>query len=536
MNKSRLTTITFAIIFCLCIIIFRFFFWQIIKSGELKKNSLLQTYKIEINEPTKGLIYASDNFSLVQNITYYKLSLYKPNFTQPIDKILETINQIKPDFISNNTKIIDRYKNDANLKWYTFPDNFTFDEQSQLRLDGISFTSTTKRFYPETTLAQSLLFGVENYYQKQLSGKAGFFRLSKDALGNALLLDSSWQSLGLQGTDLHLFLNRQLQSLTENTIKNGVEKFQADSGSITIMDPTSGGILAMASFTATSSATPSANLNPIISKLFEPGSIFKPLVMALALDIKSIKPDYICTLCDRPKIVGSYTITNWDNETHPDSTLRDIIKNSDNIGMSNIIETIGLNKFLDFYQKAGLNQKTGIDLQGEAKPVLKKKWTQIDLDTASFGQGIAITQLQMLTAFNSLANNGQIVKPKIVAFTENGGTTSTSKTNPNIQIYSPSTVALMKSILKYAVENGVVGKIKPANLEVCAKSGTAQIAVNGAYSQDNAIASYIGFSPCNNPKFTMIVTIDNPRTSPWGSSTAAPIWFELAEKISNSPL
>ncbi|MCL4383907.1 penicillin-binding protein 2 [Patescibacteria group bacterium] len=536
MNKNRLKTLTMAIIGCFLVIIGRFFFWQVIKSGELRRNSMLQSYKIEISEPSRGLIFTQDNFPIAQNQTLYRLSLYKPNFQNPLETILQKITLSKPDFISENQKAIDKFKSDDTLKWYTFPQSFTFEEQAGLTLPGLSFSSFTNRYYPENNLAKPLVTGLESYYQKLLAGKPGFFRLSKDALGNALLLDTNWQTQGFPGKNLHLYLNRQLQNLTEKTIKEGIEKYQADSGSITIMDPATGGILAMASFTATSSATPSAFANPIISKLFEPGSIFKPIVMAEALDLKSITPDFICTGCNKPKVVGSNTITNWDNATHPDSTLQDIIKNSDNIGMSYIIETIGLNRFLQFYQKMGLNQKTGIDLQGEAKPVLKKSWSQIDLDTASFGQGIAITQLQMLTAFNTIANNGAKVYPKMVEFLDDDRDTVNSRNLPSTQIYSPATITLMKSILKYAVENGVVGKFKPKNLEVCAKSGTAQIAINGSYSSDNSIASYIGFSPCNHPKFTMIVTIDNPRTSPWGSSTAAPIWFDLASQISNSPL
>ena len=536
MNKTRLTTLTFAIIACFIVITFRFFYWQVIKSGQLRRDSMLQSYKIEINEPDKGLIYTNDIYPIAQNRTLYRLSIYKPNLKASLKDTIDLINNKKNDFIQVNQKAIEKFKSDDSIKWYTFSQDFSYEEQQSLLLPGLSFTSSTSRYYPEKDLAKPLLIGLENYYKKLVSGKPGFFRLSKDALGNALLLDGNWQTQGFPGINLHLYLNRQLQNTTEEILKAGIEQYQADSGSITIMDPSTGGILAMASFSATASATPSAASNPIISRLFEPGSIFKPIVMAEALDLKSIRPDYVCTGCDRPKVVGGATVTNWDNATHPDSTLQDIIKNSDNIGMSYIIETIGLDRFLSFYQKIGLNQKSGIDLQGESKPLLKKKWSQIDLDTASFGQGIAITQLQMLTAFNTLANNGILVHPRMLDYTDNNTTINRPKALKTIAIYSPTTVALMKSILKYAVENGVVGKLKPKELEVCAKSGTAQIAINGSYSADNSVASYIGFSPCNNPKFSMIVTIDNPRTSPWGSSTAAPIWFQLASLISNSPL
>jgi len=288
----------------------------------------------------------------------------------------------------------------------------------------------------------------------------------------------------------------------------------------------------MTNVVATSSATPSAIKNPAVSDLFEPGSIFKPLIVAMALDSKAIDTNFICDQCSKPRTIGEYTITNWDNATHPDSTLQDIIKNSDNIGMSYIITKLGLKNFLSYYQKLGLGQKTGIDLQGEAKSTTKSNWPEIDLATASFGQGIAVTQINMLRSFNTIANGGILTKPHVLDyFSDESGKKNYLKSTPVNQVFGSKSISEIKSILKYSVENGAVAQFKPKDLEVCAKSGTAQIAIKGSYTNSSTTASYIGFSPCDNPKFTMIVTINNPKSSPWGSSTAAPIWFELASKI-----
>jgi cell division protein FtsI/penicillin-binding protein 2 len=193
---------------------------------------------------------------------------------------------------------------------------------------------------------------------------------------------------------------------------------------------------------------------------------------------------------------------------------------------------LGLNNFLEYYQKLGLNKKTGIDLQGESKPSIKNSWPEIDLATASFGQGIVVTQINMLQAFNTLANNGVLVTPKVVDYQKDDldHITYPKKSSPTT-VYSQKTIDQIKSILKHAVENSVVSSLKPEFMEVCGKSGTAQVAVKGNYTDSSTIGSYIGFSPCDKPKFTMIVTINNPKSSSWGSSTAAPIWFELAAKI-----
>lgn len=537
MNNSRVKTISLTLTVCFVFIICRFFYIQVIEGPVLREKALTQMYKLEKTIPSRGKIYSSDDFPLVLNVTSYKLSIYKPNLDQNIEEVFTKINQVHPQFNQENTKLIELFRNNPNQKWLTFNSLFDEEEKNQLKLSGLSFEKNEKRYYPEQPLAQPILGlvakndqgydigygGLEGYYQKQLKGKTGFTWSPQDATGKAILTKKSWNSIAIDGQDLYTTLNRSVQFEVEKELKEGIEKYNADSGSITVMDSKTGGILAMTTFTATNSATPSATKINSISDLFEPGSIFKPLVVTIGLDSKSIFPDYICKECDKLLKIGKYTITNHDNALHPDSSLKEIIKNSDNNGMSHIISKIGLEKFLDYFQKLGLNQKTGIDLQGESRPNVKTNWPDIDLATASFGQGIVVTQVGMLQAFNTIANNGTLVKPHILI----------NKNNNPKEIFNQSSIEEIKSILKYSVENGVVSVMKPKDLEVCAKSGTAQVAVTGGYTDSATIASYIGFSPCDNPKFTMIVTINNPKSSPWGSSTAAPIWFELASKINH---
>lgn len=545
-QRTKILNITFCAFFCLIIV--RLFYWQIIKSPELKEKVLLQTYKLEKIIPERGKIFSSDNFPLVLNKNTYFLSLYKPNLKEDINNIITQVDNISPNFKQNNLSVINNFISNSAQKWISFPTQFSQEESEKLNIPGISFEKTENRFLPEDLLAKNIIGflgsndlgnkigynGLEGYYDKQLKGKTGFLWTSKDATGKTILTKKSWQSDTINGRDLYTHINRSIQYQAENALKKGIEKFSADSGSIIIMDPKTGGILAMTSLIATESATPSASRNAAISDLFEPGSIFKPLVVTMALDKHSITTDFICTKCNQSRTIGEYTINNWNSETHPNSTLQDIIKNSDNIGMSYVIEKLGLNNFLDYFHKLGLTQKTGIDLQGESKPLQKEIWPEIDLATASFGQGIAITQIQMIQAFNVLANNGYLAKPHVVNyFVENGKTIKNNNQQNQTKIFSPEAVNEIKSILKYAAENGVIAKIKPKDLEVCTKSGTAQIAVKGGYTDSAAIASYVGFSPCNNPKFTMIITINNPKSSSWGSSTAAPIWFELAPIISH---
>lgn len=547
MEKSRSKILSIALTFCFIAVSCRLFYWQVLKNQDLKEKAMNQAYKLEKVSPERGLIYSSDNFPLVLNETIYQISIYKPNLKDNLDAILDKIDQVFPNFKTDNNIIIEKFKNNSNQKWITFNSKFNENQKNQLKIPGLEFQKIEKRYYPENLMAKDLLGivskdnnglqigygGLEAFYQKQLKGKTGFIWAPQDATGKTILNKKSWSSDSVNGRNIFTTINRSAQFYVEKVLQNGIDKFSADSGSITIMEPKTGAILAMASLSSTSSATMSSIRNPAISDLFEPGSIFKPIIISMALDSKSIDTNYICTQCDKPNVIGKYFINNWDDELHPNSSLQDIIKNSDNIGMSHIIKKLGLKNFLNYYQKLGLSQKTGIDLQGEAKPSLKTEWPEIDLATASFGQGIVVTQINMLQAFNTIANDGILIKPKVLNYFTEGDKIIKNKNQSTAKVFNDQTIKDMKNILKYAVENGVVSQFKPKNLEVCAKSGTAQIAIGGEYTDSKTIASYIGFSPCVNPKFTMIVTINNPKTSPWGSSTAAPIWYELASKLND---
>lgn len=520
MESTRPKIILITIYLCFVLILAKLFYWQVIKGQELRDKAVSQIYKLEKIIPQQGHILSSDSFPLSIDYSYYTLSLYKPNFKKELSEILNEINTIKPQFATENSKTLEKFNNPAQ-KWMEFTTEFSRDDTLKLaKIDGLDFALKQKRYYPEKTLARNIILNLERYYRRQISGQSGFTRTIVDGTGGNLLTRKNWQKSEIDGQDIQTSINRKIQSLSENILKSGVEKYQADAASLIILKPQTGEIIAMASYEASPSATTNNSKIPNIGNLFEPGSIFKPLIMSSALDSKSITPDYVCQKCNQPRVIGQYTINNWDNSFHPDSTLKDIIKNSDNIGMSYIIEKMGLKNFQEYFHRLKLDQKTGVELTGESISPLKTVWPEIDLATAAFGQGLAVNQLQMIQAFNAIANNGQLVK---VHFNQQNQIEKSD-------VFDPETMSLMREILSYAVNNSPVANLKPKDMDVCAKSGTAQVAVKGEYS-DNTIGSYVGFSPCVNPKFSMIVTVNNPRSSQWGSSTAAPIWFELAQNI-----
>jgi len=534
MIPDRQKTVVLTIAFCYLAIVIKLFYIQIIRYPELSKQLLSQSFKTSTIKPEMGSILDNQGLPLVSFQTLFQASIYKPDLKIKTDTLTQLLTSKNSHLLQSDIDKLNKFVQNDKQKWLTLSGYFDLTETKEINDPGIVFTKASQLKLSEGNLGGLFLGsgGLAGYYKRQISGKTGFSWETKDAVGNTILTHPGWIIDPVKGADIPTYINRQIQHLVETTLADGIKQFSADSGEILMMDPRTGGIIAMTAQTASSSSEASASAiatssattlvsNPIIANLFEPGSIVKPLVMTLALDSNSIKPDFICTKCDRPNQIGQYAISNWDSSFHANSDLKSIIKNSDNIGMSYIIKEVELDNFLKYFKLLGLDRKTGIDLPGEGRPLQKNYWPEIDLATASFGQGFAVTQVQMLAAFNTIANNGVRVNPH---FNQNQKIIST-------KVYDQKSIDQIKSILKYGVENGVVAKFKPDTLEVCGKSGTSQVAIKGGYSDSTTIASYIGFSPCQNPEFTMIVTIHNPKTSPWGSSTAAPIWYKIAENL-----
>jgi len=510
MIKLRLKVIYFTLLAFFALGFSRFFVWQVLPSFSRRSKPLLQNYQITEILPLPGQILSADSFPISLPQTKYQLSIYKPDLKEKIDTLLNRLEKNKPGFSAAYLQSLAN----PDQKWITVQ-NILFDpgEVATLNLPGLNFEPVSYRLHPDSTLNSLPLLSLERYYSRQLTGKSGFLFTPKDAVNQPLLSKKTWQILPVNGQNITTSLCRPCQFVVDQALRRGLDNYQAESALAILLQPQTGAILAFSDL----SATPAASL-------FEPGSIFKPIVMTMALDSQKISPDYRCHQCHRPRTIGPDTITNWDQSVYPDSDLKNIIKNSDNIGMSYIIDQLGLDQFLSYFSRLSLDRKTGVDLSPEAKPLTKKSWPAIDFATASFGQGFAITPLQMAAAFNTLANNGFYLAPHF--------NSSPTKTNRH-QVFKTSSLNTIADILRYATENGVVNQFRPPSLEVCGKSGTAQIAVNGKYSENQSYASYVGFSPCRQPLFTLLVSFKNPKTSPWGSSTAAPIWFEIAQKISH---
>ncbi len=537
-------------IFSLALIL-RLFYWQIIRGPELQTKASRQHETTTYLKAKRGDILDSEGNVLAGTKNLYNLFVYKPELK--ISQV-ELINQISPlipkDPESTQSASVEEYllkrlslnSNWISLKHYITPDQK--NEIDKLKIAGIGFDDEYIRYYPEASMAAQTLgfvgqdiagqeqgyFGLEGYFDRQLKGRSGKVRTEKDAKGNPILVGDYQFLKSIEGKDIVTSIDRKIQYLTETLLKEGIEKYQASAGNIIIMDTKTGQIKAMASYpnydpTVFSDFPGSVYKNPNVADLFEPGSIFKVLVMAAGFNEKVVEPDTICNICSGPVVIGKYAIKTWDETYRPNSTMTDVIIHSDNTGMVFVANKLGKEKFADYLHKFGFGSKTGIELQEEVKGSIRTKdeLGDIDLATESFGQGIAVTPIQMIAAVNTIANNGYYVKPTMLNEPVNR--------NNAKQILSEESVKKITQIMVNAVDQGEAKWAKPKGVSIAGKTGTAQIPIEGHYDETKTNASFIGFFPANSPKYTMLVTVKEPQTSQWGSETAAPLWFSVAKQL-----
>ncbi len=562
MEIYRIRILRFSLLILVSIILLRLFFIQVIYADKFKAQAIGQyenTYKIL---PKRGDILSSDSFPLVLSVPTYQLYA-DPYLLDEADRSLEKVRSIvgitEPTASASawNEASIQLFDslNNKKIRWLPIKNKLNLEQKSQIEalgLNWLGFEEQTVRNYPESSMAAQLIgfvgkdengrdkgyFGLEGYYDLELAGNPEIVTQEKDLLGLPIVIGKKRVNKGSPGRTLVTSIDRAAQFIIQEKLKEGIEKYEAVSGTVSIMDPDSGQILGMASFPSYDpkdygESEPSLFKNPIISESFEPGSTFKTIVMASALNESLITPDTICTRCASSLKLDKYVISTWDNKYHPNSTMSEVLVHSDNVGMVFVGDLLGTEKFINYYKAFGFNSETGIDLQEEISPPMKPEdtWTYIDRSTATFGQGIAVTPIQMLRAISVIANGGRLVTPRVVDKIIEDGREIALPQGPHKDIISSKAALLTTQMMVEAVEKGEAKWAKPKNFQIAGKTGTAQIAVSGHYDEEKTIASFIGFAPAQNPKFAMLVTLKEPKTSPWGSETAAPLWFSIAKEL-----
>lgn len=543
---QRLHFVGILVALSLCFIVARLFYIQAFSPEEFASNDYLQTYRIQ---PVRGNITDRNGEPLVINEARYLLYA-EPGYIQDVDDVIDDIDKV----LSLGTATLEA-KFDTDKLWIPVARDLTYDQKEkilELNYKGLGFEEEAHRFYPEASLAAHLTgfvgkdedgdnigyFGVEGYYNKDLEGLPGILKTERDLLGRPIIVGTQDRLKGEDGRKLVLTIDKSTQMMVKEKLKDAMEVYEAQSGCVTVADPKTMEILAMTCLPDFDPAyyyefSETEYKNPVISNAFEPGSIFKPLIVAAALEEDAVRMQDTYDE-EGPIRIGSYYIRTWDDKYHGEISISEILQNSSNVGMVYIGQKLGNEKIIEYIKKYGFGSETGIDVQGEVPSPVKSgnTWYPIDYATATFGQGIAVTQIQILTAFAAIINDGNLMKPHVVKqmITESG---KVNEIKPKLvrNVISEKTSNQIRRILKETVEGGEAKWKIPDGYQIGGKTGTAQIAVQGAYDPSKTNASFIGFAPVDDPKFIALVTLHQPQASPWASETAAPLFFDIAKDL-----
>ncbi|MFH1946909.1 MAG: penicillin-binding protein 2 [Candidatus Magasanikbacteria bacterium] len=426
----------------------------------------------------------------------------------------------------------------------------------ELDLLGVAFSRQASRFYPEENLAAHVIgflgkdkdggdighYGIEGYFQKELAGSGGFFAGTKSVGGGRIPL-AGWNFKAAEdGADIFLTIDRTLQYKACKRLLEAMEEYKASSASLVILEPTTGKIRAICSMPDFDpnhynqvEAVDTYN-NDAIFTPYEPGSVFKPVAMAAALNEGLVTPDTYFYDSGSVDAGCTKSIKNAGDAIYKDQTMSGVLENSINTGMVQVVTLLGKEKFKKYVEDFGFGIKTGIELDSEAGGTIdslsQNKGDKIDCytATASFGQGLTVTPLQLVSAFGAIANGGSLMKPYIVEeLRYSDGKIERFYPKEIRKILDNRNAMLLSGMLVNVIDRGQASAAKVDGYYVAGKTGTAQIPGKGGYT-DETIHSFIGFGPVDDPKFAMIIKFEKPQRQ-YSSSTAAPVFADIAKFI-----
>ena len=522
---------------------------QIFCGPWLSQKAADQYEKSFISPGKRGTIYDANHREIAVSIEVTSIAAYPPNISKPGATARLIARALKIDESSLCRKLNSKKRSFVWVKRHVTPREA--EQVKNLNLKGIDFIPENKRFYPNKTLAaQALGFsgldghgleGIEFYYNDYLEGAAGKFTVLKDAFGRGF--DGGKTEAGdFGGNNLILTIDRTIQYIADSALEEAVDGFSAKSGIAIVMATKTGAILAMAHYPFFNPNTfrnfkQEVWRNRAIADQFEPGSTMKIFSAAAALESGKCTQHTIF-YCEN----GAYRIGKnivHDTKPHGWMSLQQIVKYSSNIGIVKVGETIGPDLLYKTLSDFGFGKKSGIDCPGETAGSMApyKRWSKIDAGAISFGQGISVSALQLITATCAIANDGILMKPYIVQaiMDQNGRLIKSSGPCEVRRVISVETARTLKKIMESVTNNGGTGvNAALEGYSVCGKTGTAQkVDEKGTYAKDKYIASFVGFAPSQNPEVAVLVVIDEPGKEYYSSIVAAPTFKKIAFETLN---
>ncbi|MDX1762699.1 MAG: penicillin-binding protein 2 [bacterium] len=536
-------------VFGYALVVYRLYRLQILEHAELREKAEKQHKRTVTIVPKRGTIYDRKGREIA--ISVDTISLYavppqiedKPAVAKAIAKMTG----------QNRRKVLQSLLKKKQFVWIARKLNpAILAKLESSGLEGVHALYESKRFYPHRTLAAGLLGivgmdnegleGLEYNYDAYIKGRPGLFVASVDAKRRNIMMDGEGYVKPSGANNLVLTIDNVIQHITEVELKGAVEQYKAESGMAVMMRPYTGEILAMASYPGFDpndfgAYRPQDRRNRPIQENFEPGSTFKLITLAAALDAGVVKPKDIF-FCEN----GAYRFrTTVYHDTHEYGwlTVRQILQRSSNIGAIKIAERLTNNNFYRYIRHFGFGQETGIDLPGESKGILRstKRWSGLSRASLSMGQEISVTALQVLTAAAAIANKGVRLQPHVVSrvMSPEGRTILERRPKVVTQIVSESTAALMMRAMESVVdkEKGTAPLAQVPGFRVAGKTGTAQKfdVKLGSYSTTKYVSSFVGVVPADDPEIALIVIVNEPRGQLYyGGYVAAPAFRRIAER------
>jgi cell division protein FtsI (penicillin-binding protein 3) len=546
--KIRIVLISVLLLLCFVFIVGRMFQLQVLKKEALYKMAAQQHNVYIPLVPKRGIISDRKGNDLAVSIEVD--SVYAD--ARKVVQVKSAAREMAKILTVDREDLEKRLKEGKSFEWVQRKISSQEVEQVKaLHLRGVSFLKENRRFYPNGPLAAHVigfvgldskgLEGVEFQYDTQLTGKNQVLKMARDAMGREIALGETSYENEDHYQNVFLTLDKQIQHVAETELSQAVQRWRAKEGFVIAMNPMTGEILAMASYP---SFNPNQFLqyrsknwrNRAVSDVFEPGSLFKVFLAAAALEEKVASPSDVF-YCEN----GSYKVydrTIHDLSKHGWLTFKQILKVSSNIGASKVGEKLGKERFYRYISAFGFGEKTQIGLPGEGKGIVHhpRYWSPVALDTISFGQGISVTGIQLVTALSAIANGGGLMKPYVVEklTNEKGEVVRTFQPSGVRRVISEETAKKVTALLAATTEKGGTGEgAVPPGFTIAGKTGTAQKveARSNGYSDDRYICGFMGYAPLEEPRIALLVILNEPEGTVTGGMTAAPVFKAIMEKV-----
>ncbi|MEA3545710.1 MAG: penicillin-binding transpeptidase domain-containing protein [Thermodesulfobacteriota bacterium] len=523
----------------------RAYYIQVVQASELQGRADQQRQRVVKLAPQRGSIFDRNGDPLAVSLaveSLYADPVQIENPEQAAGQLAKLLKNSKQEL----TRLLSARKRFVWLQRKLDPD--IARQVRTLKISGLQFVTERKRYYPQASTAAHVLGftgldpkgleGIELEYDRQLRGEPGRLVSLHDARGRGLASVDQQVQGGVAGHNLYLTLDRSLQYVAEKELARVVRETGAVGGTVVMLEPASGRILALASQpdynpNLAGHYHAAKRRNRAVSDMYEPGSTFKPFLLAGVLEEGLVQPEQKIYCENGRYSVGGKTIR--DHKKYQQLSVKEVLKFSSNIGFAKLGKLLERERFHAYIRSFGFGEQTGLDLPGEVRGMLSSpsRWFEIDLAAISFGQGLSVTPIQMASAMAVIANGGLLMEPYLVEKMTDSEGQQVQKRLPQVRhrVISEKTAQQVKEMMISVTEPGGTGtRAAMSGYRVAGKTGTAQKVdmVTGGYSPDKRVSSFIGFVPADNPALVLSVTVDEPKGKTYGGLVAAPVFARIA--------